>query len=115
MKSELTRIVTSLRRSPVYGAPSLGSALPGRRRLLDAIRAAPVPVFAVIVPLVAGGARPDSEHLADAVHKRLHRDGVHLALDGGSPDDIGAREYGLDRDAIEAADAINLDPAMDSV
>lgn len=115
MTSELTRIVASLRRSPVYVAPSLASALPDRRRPLEAIKAAPVPVFAVIVPLVAGGAWPDSEHLADAVHGRLGRDGVYLTLDGGSPDDLGAREYGVDRDAIEAAGAVNLDPALDSV
>jgi hypothetical protein len=112
--SELTKIVAALRRSPVYVAPSLASALPTPQRLLDAIRSAPVPVFAVIVPLVAGGEWPDAEHLADAVHRRLGRDGVYLTLDEGSPNDVGAREYGVDRDSIEAAGAVNLDPAMDS-
>jgi hypothetical protein len=112
--SDLTRIVTSLRRSPVYVAPSLASALPAIQPLLDAIKSAPVPVFAVIVPLVVGGEWTDAEHLTDAVHRRLGRDGVYLALDDGSPNEVGAWEYGVDRDAVEAAGAVNLDPAMDS-
>ncbi|MDN3357084.1 hypothetical protein [Actinomadura sp. DC4] len=114
MASELTRIAASLRRSPVYVTPSMASALPAPERLLQAIRSAPVPVFAVIVPLVAGGAWPDAEHLADAVHGRMRRDGVYLTLDEGSSNEIAAREYGVDRDSIDAAGAVNLDPAMDS-
>jgi hypothetical protein len=98
----------------VYVAPSLASALPTAQRLVDAIKSAPVQVFAVIVPLVAGGEWPDAEHLADAVHRRLGRDGVYLTLDEGSPNDISAREYGVDRDSVQAAGAVNLDPAMDS-
>ena len=112
MASEPHAIVAALRRSPVYVAPSLASALPDPQRLVVAIRSAPVPVFAVIVPLVAGGEWPDAEHLAKAVHRRLGRDGVYLALD--PTNDISAWEYGVDRDSIEAAGAVNLDPAMDS-
>ncbi|MGI5233159.1 hypothetical protein [Actinoallomurus sp. CA-142502] len=114
MASDLTKIVASLRRSPVYVAPSLTSAVPEPRRLVAAVKAAPVPVFAVIVPLAAGGEFPDAEHLADAVHRRLRRDCVVLTLDEGSPNDISAQEYGVDRDAIQAAGAVNLDPALDS-
>ena len=113
MTSELTRIVAALRRSPVYVAPSLASALPDVQRLRAAIGSAPVPIFVVIVPLVAGGEWPDAEHLTDAVHGRLGRDGVYLTLDEESSNEIGAREYGVDRDAIEAAGAVDLDPAMD--
>jgi hypothetical protein len=114
LAGELSRIVASLRRSPVYVAPSLASAVPGPGRLVAAIRAAPVPVFAVLTPLVAGGEWPDAEHLADAVHRRLGRDCVILTLDERSPNDITAREYGVDRDSVEAATAVILDPAMDS-
>jgi hypothetical protein len=109
--SELTKIVAALRRSPVYVAPSLASALPDTRPLLTAIGSAPI--FVVIVPLVAGGEWPDAEHLADAVHRRLDRDGIYLTLDEGAANELGAREYGVDRDAVEAAGAVNLDPAMD--
>ena len=112
MASELSTVVAALRRSPVYVAPALASVLPGPERLLAAIRSAPVPVFVTIVPLVAGGEWPDTEHLSDAVHKRLGRRGVYLALD--PTNDIAAREYGVDRDSIEAAGAVNLDPALDS-
>lgn len=112
MASELSTIVAALRRSPVYVAPSLASALPNPQRLVAAIRSAPVPVFAVIVPLAAGGEWPDAEHLTGAVYKKLGRHGVYLALD--PTNDIAAREYGVDRDSIEAAGAVNLDPAMDS-
>lgn len=112
MASESTTIVAALRRSPVYVAPSLASALPDPQRLVVAIRSAPVPVFAVVVPLVAGGEWPDTEHLTKAVHRRLGRDGVYLALD--PTNDIAAWEYGVDRDSGEAAGAVNLDPAMDS-
>jgi hypothetical protein len=114
LASDLTKIVASLRRSPVYVAPSLTSAVPDPGRLVAAVRAAPVPVFAVIVPLVAGGEFPDAEHLAGAVHRRLGRDCVILTLDEDSPNDIAAREYGVDRDSIEAAGAVNLDPELES-
>ncbi len=113
MPSEATTIARALRRSPVYVAPSLASALPGPERLLAAIRSCPVPVFAVIVPLVKGGEWADSEHLADAVHARLGRKGVYIALGEDSADTIEAFEYGVDRGSIAAADAVNLDPAMD--
>ncbi|GAB3961976.1 hypothetical protein GCM10029978_015980 [Actinoallomurus acanthiterrae] len=73
-----------------------------------------MPVFAVIVPLVPGGTWPDSDHLADDVHRRLGRDGVYLTLDAESPGRIRAYEYGVDRDAIEAAGAVSLDRTMDS-
>ncbi len=112
MTSDLARITAALRRSPVYVAPSLASALPDRRALLAAIRAAPAPVFAVVVPVVAGGEWPDAEHLADAVHRRLGRDGVYLTLDDANA--IRAWEYGVDRDSGDAAGAVTLDPAMDS-
>jgi hypothetical protein len=112
-QSDLSRIVTALRRSPVYVAPSLAPALPDRRGLLAAIRRAPVPVFVMLVPLVAGGEWPDAEHLAGAVHGRLRRSGVYLALD--ATNDLVAAEYGVDRDASDAAWAVNLDPAMDNV
>ncbi|MFB9840543.1 hypothetical protein ACFFNX_51220, partial [Actinoallomurus acaciae] len=114
MASDLTKIVASLRRSPVYVAPSLVSAVPDAQRLRAAVKATPVPVFAVIVPLAAGGEFPDAEHLAGAVHRRLGRDCVILTLDEDSPNDISAQEYGVDRDSIEAAGAANLDPALDS-
>ncbi|WP_345473834.1 hypothetical protein [Actinoallomurus oryzae] len=114
MASDLTKIVASLRRSPVYVAPSLTSAVPDPRRLVAAVKAAPVPVFAVIVPLAAGGEFPDAGHLADAVHHRLARDCVILTLDEDSPNEISAQEYGVDRDSIEAAGAVNLDPNLDS-
>lgn len=114
MASDLGRIVAALRRSPVYVAPSLAAALPDRRPLLAAIRSAPVPVFVVITPLVAGGEWPDADHLADAVHGRLGRAGVYVTLDESGANDITAREYGVDRDAVEAAGAVNLDPAMDA-
>jgi hypothetical protein len=110
--SDLSRIVTALRRSPVYVAPSLAPALPDRSVLLAAVRRAPVPVFVTLVPLAAGGEWPDAEHLTDAVHGRLRRQGVYLALDATNR--LYAKEYGVDRDAIEAAGAVNLDPAMDS-
>lgn len=113
MASDLGRMVAALRRSPVYVAPSLAAALPDRRPLLGAIRSAPVPVFVVITPLVAGGEWPDAEHLADAVHGRLGRAGVYVTLDEYGANDIAAHEYGVDRDAVEATGAVNLDPAMD--
>jgi hypothetical protein len=112
LASELTTVTAALRRSPVYVAPSLASALPDPQRLVVAIRSAPVPVFAAIVPLVAGGPWPDAEHFTKAVHGRLGRKGVYLALDPNN--DISAWEFGVDRDAIEAAGAINLDPTLDS-
>ncbi|MEV0404795.1 hypothetical protein [Actinoallomurus sp. NPDC050550] len=112
--SEAGRIAAALRRSPVYVDPSLASAVPHPERLVDAIRRAPMPVFAVIVPLVPGGTWPDSDHLADDVHHRLGRDGVYLTLDAESPDRIRGYEYGVDRDAIEAAGAVSLDRTMDS-
>lgn len=110
--SELDRIVSALRRSPVYVAPSLKAAVPGPQRLAAAIRQAPVPIFAIVVPLAAGGEWPDTEHLTGAVRRRLGKDGVYLALD--STNDLVADEYGVNRDAVEAAGAVNLDPAMDS-
>lgn len=110
--SDLGRIVAALRRSPVYVAPSLAPALPDRRGLLAAIKSAPVPVFVTLVPLAAGGEWPDAEHLSGAVHGRLRRDGVYLALD--PTNELVATEFGVDRDSFEAAGAVNLDPAMDS-
>lgn len=114
MTSEATTIARALRRSPIYVAPSLVSAVPGPERLLAAIHACPVPVYAIVVPLITGGEWPDAQHLADAVHKRLGRPGVYLTLDDSSADRITAHEYGVDRDAIQATGAVDLDPAMDS-
>lgn len=111
-RSDLSRIVTALRRSPVYVAPSLAPALPDRRGLLAAIRRAPVRVFVVLVPPAAGGEWPDAEHLSRAVHGRLRAEGVYLALD--ATNGLAATEYGVDRDAADAAGAVNLDPAMDN-
>ncbi|GAA4621755.1 hypothetical protein GCM10023196_011290 [Actinoallomurus vinaceus] len=112
--ADARRIAAALRRSPVYVAPSFASAVPGPERLVEEIKRAPMPVFAVIVPLVPGGEWPDSGHLAEDVHHRLGRDGVYLTLDADSPGRIRAYEYGVDRDAIEAAGAVSLDRTMDS-
>ncbi len=115
MTSEAARIAAALRRSPVYVDPSLAAALPGPERLVRAIESAPMPVYAIVLPLVRGGEWSDAEHLAADVHRSLRRDGVYLTLGEDSTDSIKATEFGVDRDAIEAAGAVGLDPAMDEV
>ncbi|WP_019633728.1 hypothetical protein [Actinomadura atramentaria] len=116
------KIAAALRRTPVYVDASLASALPAadRRRLVAAMAKAPVPVFAVIVPIVAGGTWSDGDQLLTVVHDRLGRDGVYVGF-GKTSDTIVAREwrggrsekYGSPHSALEAAWAVNFDRKMD--
>ncbi|MFD0690562.1 hypothetical protein [Actinomadura fibrosa] len=108
------KIAAALRRSPIYVDPSLASALPeaDRRRLIARFRKVPVPVFVVLVPLVKGGTWSDDEQLATVVHDRLGRDGVYITF-RESGDELGAREWGGDHQARDAAWAVSLDRAMD--
>jgi hypothetical protein len=65
-----------------------------------------------VVPLVAGGEWPDTEA---PQRRRAQAAGPARRLPGpGSANEIAAREYGVDRDSIEAAGAVNLEPALDS-
>nr|WP_202421195.1 hypothetical protein [Actinomadura rayongensis] len=112
-----------MRRSPVYVDPSLAPALPvaDRRRLVATLRRAPVPVYAVIVPIVRGGTWADGDQLLTVVHDRLGRDGVFVGIDENA-DTLTAREWtGNDDDrkwesphaARESAWAVNFDRRMD--
>ncbi|HEY8481515.1 MAG TPA: hypothetical protein VIL71_16955 [Spirillospora sp.] len=108
------RLAAALRRSPIYVDRSLASALPpaDRRRLVAEFRRAPVPVFAIIVPIIPGGTWSDPEDLATVVHDRLGRDGVFITL-GDDTDELEAHEWGGDHQARDAAWAVSLDRAMD--
>ncbi|WP_119726796.1 hypothetical protein [Thermomonospora amylolytica] len=89
------RIAAALRRSPVYVDRSLASALPPakRSRLLARMRASPIPIFIVIVPLVKGGTWDDPDELATVVHDRLGRDGAYVTLDDFDGQ-LNARQWG---------------------
>lgn len=106
-------IATALRRSPIYVAPSMAPALPERERLLKTIPRAHVPVFVIVEPIVQGGEWPDPATLADAVHRRLRRPGVYFTPDDQAAGGIRAYEYGVHRDAADAAEAADLDPNLD--
>ena len=57
MSSEGAAIARALRRTPVYVDPAYESALPKARReeIVRRIRRSPVPIFVILVPVVAGG------------------------------------------------------------
>jgi hypothetical protein len=77
------RIAAALRRSPIYLDTSLASAVPPAQRaeLLKAIKASPIPIYLVMVPLATGGDWPDARQLATVVHQRLGRDGAYVTPD----------------------------------
>ncbi|WP_018656591.1 hypothetical protein [Actinomadura flavalba] len=115
------RLAAALRRSPVHVDPSLAAALPAadRARLLAKMRAAPVPVYVVVVPLITGGTWSDAREMLEVVHDRLGRDGVYVTA-GGDLNRLTARQWGGGADpygdggrhARKAANAIGLDPAL---
>ncbi|HEX2313769.1 MAG TPA: hypothetical protein VHJ17_08555, partial [Thermomonospora sp.] len=89
------RIAAALRRSPIYVDPSLAAAVPPAKRsvLRARIRACPMPVFLVIVPLVKGGTWDDPDELATVVHDRLGRDGAYVTL-AETDGQLNARQWG---------------------
>ena len=77
-------IAAQLRRSPLVVDPALAEAVPAaqRRAVLRAIKAAPYPVWAVLVPLTPGDRYGgDASRFLDVIHGRLGRDGVYVTVD----------------------------------
>ncbi|GAB2811852.1 hypothetical protein GCM10022221_06710 [Actinocorallia aurea] len=99
------KIVTALRRSPLYVDPAYASALPeaDRARVLEAAEKAPFDFWIILVPLVAGGTWSEPEDLISVVHDRLKRDGVYLVPESSGTRFEG-RRFGGTRD--ERTDAL---------
>jgi len=77
-------IAAQLRDSPLVVDPSLAEAVPAaqRRAVLRAIKAAPYPVWVVLVPLTPGDRYGgDASRFLRVIHGRLGRDGVYLTAD----------------------------------
>jgi MYXO-CTERM domain-containing protein len=77
-------IAAQLRRSPLVVDPALAEAVPAAQRhaVLRAIKAAPYPVWAVLVPLTPGDRYGgDASRFLNVIHGRLGRDGVYVTVD----------------------------------
>ena len=77
-------LAAQLRRSPVVVDPSLAEAVPAapRRAVLRAIKAAPYPVWVVLVPLTPGDRYGgDASRFLRVIHGRLGRDGLYVTAD----------------------------------
>ncbi|MEU5882208.1 hypothetical protein [Spirillospora sp. NPDC047279] len=107
------RLAAALRRSPIYVDPSLESALPPaeRRALLAKLQKAPAPTFILLVPLVKGGTWNDADQLATVVQSRLGSKGIYITL-RDDPNDVAAREFGVEHQARRAAWAATLDDRL---
>lgn len=91
-------MVDALRRDPVFISSSLSRAVPAAdvRALRQAVRAAPFPVFVVVAPTFSKQAGLESfDSLPDLLHDALDRDGLYIAIPGGSPSGIGAQAFGV--------------------
>ncbi|GAA4621757.1 hypothetical protein GCM10023196_011300 [Actinoallomurus vinaceus] len=119
MSSDGAAIAAALRRSPVYVDPAYEGALPTarRERLVKRIRRSPIPIYVVLVPLVAGGTWQSSEQVTTVVRSHLGRDGAYVTLntDFGDVFDVvmwgGSEEQR--RSAHAAGWAMSLDRRYD--
>jgi hypothetical protein len=83
VSGEGAAIAAALKRSPVYVDPAYDSALPKKRResLVRRIRRSPIPIYVVLVPLVAGSTWQTSEQVTSVVQSYLGRDGAYVTFD----------------------------------
>jgi hypothetical protein len=88
VSTDAQRIAEALRRSPIYLDPAYESSLPKARRdpVVERIRRSPIPIYVVLVPIVAGSTWQSSEQVTTVVQSHLGRDGAYVTLDADFDD-----------------------------
>lgn len=96
MSSDGATIAAVLRREPIYVDPAYDSALPKAQRtqLVRRIRRSPIPIYVVLVPIVAGSTWQSSTQVSTVVQAHLGRDGAYVTLDADFGDVFDVVMYG---------------------
>lgn len=108
MSSDGATIAAVLRREPIYVDPAYDSALPKAQRtqLVRRIRRSPIPIYVVLVPIVAGSTWQSSTQVSTVVQAHLGRDGAYVTLDADFGDVFDVVMYGgTDEQQQSARDA----------
>jgi hypothetical protein len=96
VSSDGAAIAAALRRDPLYVDSAYDSALPPAQRanLVRRIRRSPIPIYVVLVPIVAGSTWQSSTQVSTVVQSHLRRDGAYVTLDADFGDVFDVVMYG---------------------